>query len=149
LWNHDDENSLSRNAVFLVLNVLDQVPAVRGGARMLTAGNSILVDLAKRYGTRCNWLPDLSVKAAYVQRWLSIAAGGVAFGPTLTRIMHFGVRSAVAIADRLHRTRRAAEHPTIPDLARGIAIGPIPSCAPSTDQGDAMFQVRLASAHRG
>jgi glutathione S-transferase len=140
-----------RTAEFLSLNPLGQVPVLQDGDLVLADSNAILVYLAKRYGAGHSWLPDDPVAAALVQRWLSIAAGEVAYGPSLARlIMTRGMPGdhgkAVAIADRLlrfmdnhlgSRAYLAASHPTIADLAcysyvahapeGGIALEPFPS----------------------
>lgn len=100
----------------LTLNPLRQIPVLRDGA--------LLAAVAKRYGRTRNWLKDLSVKAAYVQRSLSIAAGEVAFGPALARGMHFGVPTALR-SGRARRVRPA-----------------------STDQGDATLQADARIPHR-
>ena len=46
--------------------------------------NAILVYLAKRYGEG-RWLAEEAVAAARIQRWLSVAAGQVAYGPAAAR----------------------------------------------------------------
>jgi glutathione S-transferase len=140
-----------RSVDFLSLNPLGQVPVLQDGAIVLADSNAILIYLAKRYGRVDTWLPDDPVAAAHVQRWLSIAAGEVAYGPAVARLIAArgapGDRTkAVAIADRLlrfmdmHLTNRAflaTEHPTIADLAcysyialapeGGISIEPFPA----------------------
>jgi glutathione S-transferase len=45
--------------------------------------NAIMVHLVKRYAPTSDWLPDNPVTAAAVQRWLSIAAGEVCYGPAM------------------------------------------------------------------
>jgi glutathione S-transferase len=116
---------------FLSLNPLGQVPVLEDGNIVLADSNAILVYLAKRYGAATTWLPDDAAGAALVQRWLSIAAGEVTYGPNLARLMVIrgvpGDRDkAVATTDRLlrfmdkhleGRSYLAAPHPTIADLA--------------------------------
>jgi glutathione S-transferase len=120
-----------RSDAFLSLNPLGQVPVLQDTDVTLADSNAILVYLAKRYATGSNWLPDDSIAAARVQRWLSIAAGEIAYGPNVARLIvargMAGDRArAVAIADRLlrfmdeHLARQAylaAPYPTIADLA--------------------------------
>jgi glutathione S-transferase len=143
-----------RTVEFLSLNPLGQVPVLQDDDQVLADSNGILVYLARRYGAEHNWLPDDAVSAARVQRWLSIAAGEIAYGPNVARlIVTRGFPGdhgrAVAIAARLlrfmdgHLSGRAylaAEHPTIADLAcysyvahapeGGVALEPYPSvCA--------------------
>jgi glutathione S-transferase len=107
------------------------VPVVQDGGIVLADSNAIPVYLAKRYGAGSAWLPHDPVVASAVQRWLSIAAGEVAYGPNLARLivargMPGDRDKAVAIADRLlrfmdkhlaGRAYLAAPHPTIADLA--------------------------------
>ena len=53
---------------------------------MLFDSNAILVYLAKRYGDP-SWLPEDALGAAAVQRWLSLAAGQIAYGPCAARLV--------------------------------------------------------------
>jgi len=73
-----------RRAPFLELNPLGQVPVLRDGDLVLADSNAILVYLASRYGAE-SWLPREPRRAAAVQRWLSIAAGEIAYGPAAAR----------------------------------------------------------------
>ena len=75
-----------RSAEFLGLNPLGQMPVLQDGELALTDSNAILVYLAKRYAPGSTWLPEDPVGAARVQRWLSLAAGEIAFGPAKARI---------------------------------------------------------------
>jgi glutathione S-transferase len=143
-----------RSAEFLSLNPLGQVPVLQDDGVVLADSNAILVYLAKRYDATNTWLPKDPVAAARVQRWLSIAAGEVAYGPNVARLIVIrgapGDRTkAIAIADRLLRVMDnhlantdylAAAQPTIADLAcysyvahapeGGIALEPYPAvCA--------------------
>jgi len=120
-----------QTAEFLSMNPLGQVPVLQDGDVTLADSNAILVFLAKRYGVGKGWLPEDAVSAALVQRWLSIAAGEIAAGPNLARLIRIrGMAAdyarAVAIAERIlrymnqhleRRTYLAAAHPTIADLA--------------------------------
>ena len=116
---------------FRRLNPLGQVPVIEDGELVLADSNAILVYLAKRYDPSGRWLPEDAVGAAEVQRWLSIAAGEVRFGPAAARVvlqwgMDGDAARAQAIAGRLlafmeghlgDRTFLAAGHATIADLA--------------------------------
>jgi glutathione S-transferase len=70
---------------FLALNPFGQIPVLRDGDVVLADSNAILVYLARRYDTSGQWLPSDPVGAARVQRWLSVAAGPLAFGPAAAR----------------------------------------------------------------
>lgn len=71
---------------FLAKNPFGQVPVIEDGDVTLADSNAILVYLARRYGAP-HWLPTEPVAAAEVQRWLSVAAGLLAFGPAAARIV--------------------------------------------------------------
>lgn len=75
-----------KSAEFLRLNPLGQIPVLCDGDLVLADSNAILVYLAKRYVPGDGWLPEDPVGAARVQRWLSLAAGEIAFGPASARI---------------------------------------------------------------
>ncbi len=71
---------------FLAINPFGQVPVMLDGDVTLADSNAILVYLALRYaGDAEQWWPTEPVAAAAVQRWLSVAAGLLAFGPAAAR----------------------------------------------------------------
>jgi glutathione S-transferase len=123
--------AVRKTPAFLALNPLGQIPVLEDGALVLSDSTAILVYLAKRYGGGAAWLPEEPVAAAQVQRWLSIAAAEMRFGPAMARAMTLWGGPGVladchAIAARLlgfmehHLTDRsflAAAHPTIADVA--------------------------------
>lgn len=78
-----------RQPPYLAINPFGQVPAIDDDGVVLADSNAILVYLASRYddplGERA-WLPRDAVAAAHVQRWLSVAAGDLAFGAAAARI---------------------------------------------------------------
>jgi len=71
---------------FLRINPFGQVPALEDGEVAIADSNAILVYLAKKAG-RSDWLPEDPKGAAAVQRWLSVAAGEVAYGPAAARLI--------------------------------------------------------------
>lgn len=71
---------------FLALNPFGQVPVIEDGETVVPDSNAILVYLAQSYDESGRWLPGEPVAAARVQRWLSIAAGQLAFGPAVARV---------------------------------------------------------------
>lgn len=115
---------------FLALNRFGQIPVIDDNGILVSDSNAILVYLAKRYGTP-DWLPEDPVGAAAVQRWLSIAAGPVAFGPAAARLVTvfaapFNPEEVIARAHALFRVmeEELAERPflagdraTIADVA--------------------------------
>ncbi|CAA2102114.1 Disulfide-bond oxidoreductase YfcG [Methylobacterium bullatum] len=119
-----------RTPDFLALNPFGQVPVLVDGDVVVPDSNAILVYLAKKLG-RTDWLPEDALAAARVQRWLSVAAGPIAFGPAAARLITvFGARfDAGEVIARAHqvlgrieaelagRAWIAADHPTIADVA--------------------------------
>lgn len=115
---------------FLALNPFGQVPVLVDGDTVISDSNAILVYLSKKLG-RTDWLPDAPAEAAAVQRWLSVAAGDMAFGPARARIITvfkapYDSQDAIArahvVLKRLDdalvgRDWIAADHPTIADVA--------------------------------
>lgn len=120
-----------RSADFLRLNPLGQIPVLEDGSTLIADSNAILVYLAKRYAPGSSWLPEEPVVAARVQRWFSIAAGELAYGPGLARritqwggpgdrqrALEIGVQLFSFMDAHLRDTAYlAAAHPTLADLA--------------------------------
>ncbi|HKT85648.1 MAG TPA: glutathione S-transferase [Novosphingobium sp.] len=71
---------------FLKLNPFGQVPVLEDDGTVISDSNAILVYLAKKHD-RTDWLPEDAQGAAAVQRWLSVAAGEVAYGPAAARLI--------------------------------------------------------------
>ncbi|WP_425928828.1 glutathione S-transferase family protein [Pseudomonas sp. NyZ201] len=115
---------------FLALNPFGQIPVLEDGEIVVADSNAILVYLAKKAG-RTDWLPEDAPGAARVQRWLSVAAGELAYGACAARLItvfnaSFNAEEVIARAhvllERLeqHLSDRdwlAADHPTIADVA--------------------------------
>ncbi|WP_428483005.1 glutathione S-transferase family protein [Pyruvatibacter mobilis] len=79
-------NGEHKQEAFRALNPFGQVPVIDDDGTIVSDSNAILVYLAKKYGT-ATWLPEDAEGAARVTRWLSIAAGPVAFGPATARLI--------------------------------------------------------------
>ncbi len=80
---------------FLAMNPFGQVPVIQDGDITLADSNAILVYLAGRYARDADaWLPRDPLAAARVQRWLSVAAGPLAFGPSVARVVELFKRPA-------------------------------------------------------
>ena len=82
----DLPNNAHKQPAFLAMNPFGQVPVIQDGDITLADSNAILVYLASKYADG-KWLPGEPVAAANVQRWLSIAAGEVAYGPAKARVV--------------------------------------------------------------
>ena len=80
------------SAAFLALNPLGQIPVLKDGNLILPDSNAILVYLATEYDDARVWYPVNPVIAAHIQRWLSLAAGEVRFGPAMARAVRLRVR---------------------------------------------------------
>lgn len=115
---------------FLKMNPFGQVPVLDDDGEYVSDSNAILVYLAKKAG-RTDWLPDDLKSAAEVQRWLSVAAGEIAYGPAAARLVTvFGAKfnpdevigRAHAVLGKLEtqlsdREWLVGERPTIADVA--------------------------------
>jgi glutathione S-transferase len=115
---------------FLALNAFGQVPVLDDGGTIVTDSNAILVYLSKKLALT-DWLPEAPVAAAAVQKWLSVAAGQIAYGPAAARLITvFGATFrpdeviarahallAVVEAELSGRDFIAAASPTVADVA--------------------------------
>ena len=77
---------------FLALNAFGQVPVIDDDGTVVADSNAILTYLALRYAPP-TWLPRDPFGAAQVQRWLSAAAGPLAFGAARSRVVRFSSRA--------------------------------------------------------
>lgn len=82
----DMANGAHKAPDFLALNPLGQVPVIDDGGVIVADSNAILIYLADKYDSG-NWYPSDPVGKAEVQRWLSVAAGPIAFGPAAARLV--------------------------------------------------------------
>jgi len=135
---------------FVAKNTFAQIPVLEDGELTLADSNAILVFLANKYDATRTWLPSNPVDASAVQRFLSVAAGPVAYGPAAARLVNvFGVsldhekakqRSEDILStlnDHLwEREWLATNNPTIADIANyayiahaiegGVSLEPYP-----------------------
>lgn len=74
-----------KKEAFLKLNPVGQVPVVEDGDTVVSDSNAILVYLARKYAP--DWLSTDPVAEAEIQKFLSLAAGEVAFGPAAARLI--------------------------------------------------------------
>lgn len=124
---------------FLAMNLLGQVPVLRDGELTLADSNAILVYLEARYAPG-QWLPRDPVGAARVQRWLSLAAGPLAFGPSAARVVQLfklptDPKEAIARAESLFQFMEAelgqtpflvGERATLADVAHYAYVARAP-----------------------
>jgi glutathione S-transferase len=130
LVNVDLAAAAHKSAEFLKLNRFGQVPVLVDGDITIADSNAILVYLARKFG-KTDWLPQTPALEAAVQRWLSVAAGEIAFGPAAARLITvFGAKyNAEELIARAHRILKlideelagrefiAQPQPTIADVA--------------------------------
>ncbi|WP_166222056.1 glutathione S-transferase family protein [Pseudomonas atagonensis] len=131
---------------FLALNSFGQVPVIDDNGVVLADSNAILVYLAQKYGDG-RWLPADPLGAARVQRWLSAAAGPIAFGPAAARLITvFGAQlNAEDAISRAHNLLKimeqelgktpylAGEEPSIADVSAYSYIAHAPEGNVSLD----------------
>lgn len=124
---------------FLALNPFGQVPVIDDNGTVIADSNAILVYLAKKYDNG-TWLPEEPAAAARVQRWLSVAAGPLAFGPAAARLVTvFGASfNTDEVITRAHTLLKvidaelakapflAGDTPTIADIANYSYIAHAP-----------------------
>ncbi len=136
----DLANGAHKQADFLQKNSFGQVPAIDDGEITLSDSNAILVYLAQTYDTDGTWLPKNPVDAANVQRFLSVAAGKLAYGPAVARLVNvFGAgldkEAAIAASEALFlqldshlegRDWLVSSLPTIADVANYAYIAHAP-----------------------
>ena len=126
----DLKNGAHKQPEFLNLNSFGQVPVLEDGDVVVADSNAILVYVAKKFGGG-TWLPEDAQGAARVQRWLSVAAGQIAYGPAAARLVTvFGAKhDADELIARSHALLKVMESelqgrsfltgdtPTIADVA--------------------------------
>lgn len=74
-----------KQAPFLALNPLGQVPVIEDGDIVISDSNAILVYLARKYAPA--YLPQDPQQEAEIQKFLTLAAGELAFGPAAARLI--------------------------------------------------------------
>ncbi|OIQ35268.1 MAG: glutathione S-transferase [Roseobacter sp. MedPE-SWchi] len=84
--NVDLASGEQKGEAFLALNPAGQVPVIEDGDTVITDANAILVYLARKYAPA--YLPSDPVAEAEVQKFLTLAAGEVAFGPAAARLIN-------------------------------------------------------------
>ncbi|WP_374351155.1 glutathione S-transferase family protein [Chitinimonas sp.] len=135
-----------KQASFLAMNSFGQVPVIDDNGTIVADSNAILVYLASKFGDE-SWLPRDPAGQAAVQRWLSVAAGLVAFGPAAARLVTvFGAGfNAEEVIGRSHNLLKVMEaelasksflianKPSIADIANYTYIAHAPEGNVSLD----------------
>ncbi|MEH6583573.1 MAG: glutathione S-transferase [Halioglobus sp.] len=138
--NVDLANGAHKAPEYLAKNRFGQVPVLEDGEATLSDSNAILTYLASKYDPERQWLPEDLVAATEVQRFLSLAAGKIAYGPAAARLVNvFGatldhdgaINTAHAVLADLEahlegRDWLVTERPTIADIANYAYIAHAP-----------------------
>lgn len=82
----DLANGEHKKPPFLALNPAGQVPVIEDGDIVISDSNAILVYLARKYAPA--FIPADPVAEAEVQKFLTLAAGELAFGPAAARLIN-------------------------------------------------------------
>ena len=127
---------------FLKLNPFGQVPVLDDNGTIVTDSVAILVYLARKL-RRPDWLPEDALAAAKVQKWLSVAAGEIAYGPAAARLITvFGANfRADEVVTRAHNILKQIDaelssHPFIVGAAPTIADVALYSYIASAPEGN-------------
>ncbi len=135
-----------KQPAFLQLNPNGQVPVLQDGNVVISDSNAILVYLARRYAP--DYLPSDPVAEAEVQKFLTLAAGEIAFGPAAARLINvfnapldaeFAKATAAKVLGKLEahlggRQFLVGDRPSIADVA-------IYSYTARAPEGDVSLQV--------
>lgn len=120
-----------KQPTFLALNLFGEVPVLDDDGVIIADSLAILVYIARKVGPS-HWLPTEPAEEARVQRWLSVAAGKIAYGACAARLITvFGAPfNAEEVIERAHATLAvveqtladqrwlaSTEQPTIADIA--------------------------------
>jgi glutathione S-transferase len=138
-----------KQPAFLALNPAGQVPVIEDGDVVISDANAILVYLARRYAP--SWIPADPVQEAQVQKFLTLTAGEIAFGPAAARLItvfnapldaEFAKATAARVLGKLDahlqdREYLVGDSPTIADVAiysytahapeGGVSLEPYPN----------------------
>ncbi|MCI9868093.1 glutathione S-transferase [Rhizobium skierniewicense] len=126
----DLANGEHKTPEFLKLNPFGQVPVLVDGDIIVNDSNAILVYVATKLG-RKDWLPDDLASVAMIQKWLSVPAGEISYGPCAARLItvfvaDFRADEVITRAQRILRLINAelenhrfiiGNTPTIADIA--------------------------------
>jgi glutathione S-transferase len=126
----DIPNGGHKTPEYLALNPFGQVPVLEDEEIVVNDSNAILVYVAAKLG-RKDWLPDDLPSVAKIQKWLSVAAGEIAYGPCAARLItvfgaDFRADEVIARAHRIFGLIEAElqasrfiinDRPTVADVA--------------------------------
>lgn len=84
--NVDLPNGAHKTPAYLAKNPAGQVPMIEDGDVVISDSNAILVYLARKYAP--SYIPNDPAGEAEVQKFLTLAAGELAFGPAAARLIN-------------------------------------------------------------
>ena len=127
--NVDLANGAHKSPEYLAKNPAGQVPMIEDGDVIVSDSNAILVYLARKYAPA--YMPNDPFGEAQVQKFLTLAAGELAFGPAAARLINvfkapldvdFTHATAAKVLGKLDshmdgRTFLVGDTPTIADVA--------------------------------
>lgn len=136
----DMANGAHKSLEYLKISPFGQVPAIDDNGYTMSDSNAIITYLVNRYNDGHNWSPKDPAKAAEVQRWLSVAAGEIMYGPCSVRLvklfgMELDYERAEAITNKLFsvleptlsgRKFLAGDEITLADIAGYSYIAHVP-----------------------
>lgn len=110
LVNVDLAAGAHKHADFLAMNGFGEVPVLEDDGTIIADSVAILVYVARKIGPS-HWLPADPAQEAEVQRWLSVAAGKIAYGACAARLITvFGAPfDAEEVIGRAHATLSVIE----------------------------------------
>ncbi|USI28965.1 glutathione S-transferase family protein [Alteromonas macleodii] len=143
----DMANGAHKSPEYLKISPFGQVPAIDDNGYTMSDSNAIITYLVKRYSGNDAWLPEEPAQAAEVQRWLSVAAGEIMYGPCTVRLVKlFGMdldySTAEAITHKLfsvlektltERSFLVGNQITLADIAGYSYISHVPEGGVSLD----------------
>ena len=84
--NVDLSGGAHKSEAYLAKNPAGQVPMIEDGETVISDSNAILVYLARKYAP--SYIPNDPIGEAEVQKFLTLAAGELAFGPAAARLIN-------------------------------------------------------------
>ena len=127
--NVDLGNGEQKSEAFLAINPAGQVPVIVDGDNVIADSNAILVYLARKYAP--SYYPDDLLTEVEIQKFLTLSAGEIAFGPAAARLINvfkapldpgFAAATAQKVLNKLeaHLTDKeylVTNKPTIADIS--------------------------------
>lgn len=136
----DLANGAHKQPDFLSKNIFGQVPVLEDNGQFIADSNAILLYLATTYDPSRRWYPQSPLIQAQIQRFLSVAAGLIAFGPARARLKYVfnadvNLEQALQVSKQILTTLDkqlasqnwlATDHATIADVANYSYIAHAP-----------------------